>query len=55
MSPALRRVLSSYVDDGASDKVIVHHVTDTPEFLQLEVERYSKRNGVSFERVIVRR
>ena len=33
--------------------IIIHHVTDTIYYLQLEVERRCPHNGIKFERVIL--
>lgn len=36
-----------------NEYVIVHHVTDLPNHLQLEVERRSTTLGIWFERIII--
>lgn len=47
-------VLSKLIEKRHSDeKIIIHHVTDTVNFLQLEVERHSKALGIKFERIIL--
>jgi hypothetical protein len=37
------------------EKIIIHHVTDTPHILQMEVERRCPINGIKFERFILKR
>jgi len=37
------------------EKVIIHHVIDTPRLLQMEVERRCPIHGITFERHIIRR
>lgn len=33
--------------------IVIHHITDTPYYLQLEVERRCPVFGIKFERVIL--
>jgi hypothetical protein len=38
----------------SDEQIVIHHVTaDTPEYLQLEIERRSNEYGISFERIII--
>ena len=47
-------VLAQLIEKRHSDEqIIIHHVTDTVQFLQLEVERRSKALGITFERIIL--
>ena len=37
-----------------NEVIVIHHVTcDTPQRLQLEVERRSKTLGIAFERIVI--
>ena len=47
-------VLAQLIEKRHSDEqIIIHHVTDTVQFLQLEVERRSKALGITLERIIL--
>jgi hypothetical protein len=35
------------------EKVVIHHITDTPYRLQMEIERRCPVNGITFERIIL--
>jgi hypothetical protein len=35
------------------EQIVIHHVTDTPFRLQLEIERRCPINGIKFERIIL--
>jgi hypothetical protein len=56
LSPTLRDLLNnSIIKREPEEEIVVHHMTDTKDFLQLEVERRSKQLGFSFERIVIRR
>lgn len=38
---------------GSPDEIIVHHVSDTEDRLQLEIERRTLFGEIKFERVVI--
>ena len=54
MNPTARKLWATMVPKREpADQVIVHHVTDLPERLQLEYERRSVTLGIDFGRLII--
>ena len=48
----LQNALAALVEKrDPSEIVVVHHYTDNVKYLQLEIERRSKVNGIKFERI----
>lgn len=48
----LRNAVAVQVVSSIDEKVIVHHITETLNFIQLEIERRSC-DKITFERIII--